>query len=322
MFSIDYGPPTLQRDFAAWRETFLSIAIRCNPQHAGTDFVGWAHTSNGFGFQATDVGFNLLERTERTQRDARVDGIDDFRALILVAGSATVSQNEHIVQMAAGDVILNDTTRPMITHYEGPARWFGLHLPRQMLVSHLGFEPIGGQRAQGVPLAGRLLHEMALSGLQGEDSLSLPADAYLQLAVYDLVGALFAQEAWPSLRPTDKLFNRLCRIIDSNFTDPDFGPPELAAEARISLRYVHKLFSERGTACSNYLYTCRLDHAARLLRRRASLRTGQRLCEIANACGFRNQAHFARKFHHRFGTTPRGYIAPLTPDSGTLADRD
>jgi AraC family transcriptional regulator, positive regulator of tynA and feaB len=44
--------------------------------------------------------------------------------------------------------------------------------------------------------------------------------------------------------------------------------------------------------------------AARLLHRRALLGTGQPLREIAYACGFRDYAHFARKFRHRFGYPP------------------
>jgi AraC-like DNA-binding protein len=32
--------------------------------------------------------------------------------------------------------------------------------------------------------------------------------------------------------------------------------------------------------------------------------TGQPLSEIAYACGFRDYAHFARKFRHRFGNPP------------------
>jgi AraC family transcriptional regulator, positive regulator of tynA and feaB len=312
MFSHDYCLPTLQRDFEAWRETFRSVVARYNPPCPGSsDFVGWARAIDGFGFQASDVGCSLIGRTERTQHDARIDGIDDFCALILITGSSTVSQNDHVVQIAAGDVILHDMARPFVSHAEEHGHWFGLQLPRQVLISHLGFEPIGGRGAQGGPRAGRLLHEVALSALHGEDVSSSPTDTYLELAVYDLLGALFPQQAGPLLWPTDKLFNRLRRIIDNNFTDPYFGPQELAAEAGISLRYVHKLFGERGKACSAFIYARRLDHAVQLLRRRLSLGTRQPLSEIAYACGFHDQAHFTRKFRRRFGSTPGNYSASV-----------
>jgi AraC-like DNA-binding protein len=70
------------------------------------------------------------------------------------------------------------------------------------------------------------------------------------------------------------------------------------------LRYVQKLFTARGSTCSEFIYSLRLDHAAHLLHRRASLGTRQPLSEIAYACGFSDYTHFARKFRHRFGYAP------------------
>ena len=127
----------------------------------------------------------------------------------------------------------------------------------------------------------------------------------MQLEVYDFLGALFASsEPWPISRHTDKLFTRIRGVIKDRFADPDFGPGEVAAEAGISLRYVQKLFTGRGSACSEFIYSLRLDHAARLLQRRALLGTSQPLSEIAYACGFRDYTHFARKFRQQFGHPP------------------
>jgi AraC family transcriptional regulator, positive regulator of tynA and feaB len=101
-----------------------------------------------------------------------------------------------------------------------------------------------------------------------------------------------------------KLLRRIRGVIKDRFADPDFGPCDVAAEAGISLRYVQKLFTERGSTCSEFIYSLRLDHAAHLLHRRTSLGTSQPLSDIAYACGFRDYTHFARKFRHRFGHAP------------------
>jgi AraC-like DNA-binding protein len=130
----------------------------------------------------------------------------------------------------------------------------------------------------------------------------------MQFAAYDLIGALFSpSDPLPVTRPTDKLFARICGMIRSGFSDPDFGPAEVAAAAGISLRYLQKLFTERGSTCNQFIYSLRLDHAAHLLRRRASLDSGQPLSEIAYGCGFRDYGHFARKFRRRIGCAPGAY---------------
>ena len=105
---------------------------------------------------------------------------------------------------------------------------------------------------------------------------------------------------------------RVSSIIKDGFADPDFCPDEAATRAGISLRYLQKLFTQRGSTCSEFIYSFRLDQAARLRHRRAELAEHQHLSQIAYACGFRGYAHFARKFRHRFGhapgARPAGYI--------------
>jgi AraC family transcriptional regulator, positive regulator of tynA and feaB len=94
--------------------------------------------------------------------------------------------------------------------------------------------------------------------------------------------------------------------IKDRFADPNISPSEVAAEMGISLRYLQSLFTDRGSTCSHYISSLRLDHAAHLIERRTSMKTGQPLAEIAYACGFRDYTHFARGFRRRFGTTPGG----------------
>jgi AraC-like DNA-binding protein len=225
-----------------------------------------------------------------------------------------------------GDVALVDAARP-VTYFanNGSEPWntVTLNLPRESLVSHLGFDPPGGICRRGVTTAGRLLFELIRNTDKAEGSAFSPADSYMQLAVYDLVGALFApSDPWPVSRYADKLFARIRGVIKDRFADPDFGPSEVAAEAGISLRYLQKLFTERGSTCSEFVYSLRLDHAARLLHRRALLNTSQPLSEIAYTCGFSDYTHFARKFRRRFGHPPGAHRRPgrdRTAESASLA---
>jgi AraC family transcriptional activator of tynA and feaB len=81
----------------------------------------------------------------------------------------------------------------------------------------------------------------------------------MRLAVYDLVGALFAPaDPWPVSRHAEKLFRRIHRLIRDRLADLDFGP----AEVGISLRYVQKLFTERGSTCSEFIYSLRQAEVA------------------------------------------------------------
>jgi AraC family transcriptional regulator, positive regulator of tynA and feaB len=307
---------TSQLDFEGWR-AFLRAS--CGNQPEVTDpsaFAGWVRPLSVCGLAAAalkiecgsaamDSGRNAY-RSKRTQRDARFAGADYYYAVFQITGRSVLTQNEEVAQLAVGDVALLDAAQPAAC-FADYSQWLRLQLPRGSLVSHLGREPQGGAYARGGAPAARLLFDLVRSAAKGDGPASCAADSYMQLAVYDLLGALLApSDPSHASRHADRLFARIRGVVKGGFADPDFSPREVAAEAGISLRYLQKLFTARGSTCSEFIYSLRLDHAAHLLHRRASLGTSQPLSEIAFACGFRDYTHFARRFRHRFGYSPGG----------------
>jgi AraC family transcriptional activator of tynA and feaB len=299
------GEPEL--DYETWRVVLRSLSGRYNPEGIEPSvFAGWVRPVSVCGFTALDIGANA-QRIERTGRDVRLDGMEQYSAVFQVAGRSAISQNDQVASLAFGDVALIDASRPWTyLSSDGNTQWncLSIQLPRQSLVSHLGFEPQGGICRRGT-LAGRLLLDIIRNADNGERIACAAADSYMQLAIYDLVGALFApSDPWSVSRHADKLFTRIRGVIKDRFADPDFGPSEAAAEAGISLRYLQKLFTARNSTCSDFIYSLRLDHAARLLHRRALLNTSQPISEVAYDSGFSDYTHFARKFRRRFGHPP------------------
>jgi AraC family transcriptional activator of tynA and feaB len=297
---------TEQMDYEAWSALLRSLCGRHNLLDVDPNsFSGWLRTLRVCGFTAVDIGCNA-HRFERTHQDVRLDNWDHYKAVFQIAGHSTIYQNDQCVRLAVGDVALVDAARPMTCISEGArVQRFALHLPRRSLVSHLGFEPRGGVYSRGGAPAARLLYEVVHDALKGIEPACPPVDSYMQLAVYNLLGALFAPpDPPPPSRHAHKLFMRIRALINDRAADPDFGPPEAASEAGISLRYLQKLFTQRGATCSEFIYSLRLNHAARLLDRRQLLNTREPISAIAYACGFRDYTHFARKFRHRFGYAP------------------
>jgi AraC family transcriptional regulator, positive regulator of tynA and feaB len=319
------GAPRL--DFEAWT-AFLRTSCGNQPDVVDRNaFSGWVRPISVCGLDAAqlkiecgspamDLGGDAY-KSERTQRDARAVGADYYYAVFQVAGRSVMTQNDEAVELAVGDVALLDAARPAAC-LAGDSHWLRLQLPRHSLLSHLGCEPRGGLHARGETPAAHLLFDLARNADNDDGSAVSPGDSYMQLAVYDLLGALFAPpDPLGVTRHADRLFARIRDIIKDGFADPDFGPREVAAETGISLRYLQKLFTARGSTCSEFIYSLRLDHAARLLHRRASLVTSQPLSEIAYACGFRDYTHFARRFRHRFGYPPGDRAGAETVRAGT-----
>jgi AraC-like DNA-binding protein len=302
---------TPELNYEQWREVLRPNWGLYTPDDPKA-FSGRVRSRRICGFNASDIS-NNIRRCERTQRDVRLDGVDHCYAVFQIAGRSTIIQNDHASILAVGDAALIDSARPVMYVNDGHGQWLSLQLPRQPLLSHLGFEPQGGFPGYPGTRAVRLLYQLILDTAEDENSMSAPAGNYMQFAVYDLLGALFApSNPMPASLYTDKLFTRVCNIIKDRFADPDFGPCEVAAEAGISPRSLQKLFTARNSTCSHFICSLRLDYAARLLQRRKLLGTGQPLGEIGHACGFRDYTNFARKFRHRFGHSPAAHAGDHT----------
>ncbi|MGX9428795.1 helix-turn-helix domain-containing protein [Bradyrhizobium sp. LeoA1S1] len=277
-------------------------------------FAGRVRSRSIFGFNASEISNNIrhrerTHRCERTQRDIRLDGVDHCYAVFQVDGRSTIIQNDQAVELAVGDVAFIDSSRPVTYINDGHEEWLSLQLPRQFLISALGFEPRGGIRGHSGTRASRLLYQLVLDAVDDEQPMPTSAANHMQLAVYDLLGAVFAPAApAPGFLHSDRLFKRICDVIKDRFADPDVGPCEIAAEVGISLRYLQKLFTNRGRTCSGFIQSVRLDQAARAIKRGGSTKSGQPLSAIAYACGYRDYTNFARAFRQRFGHAPSVHV--------------
>jgi AraC family transcriptional regulator, positive regulator of tynA and feaB len=300
------GAEPVAMEYEAWRVLLRSVCGRYSPEGVEPDaFAGWVRPLSVCGFPAVDVGCNA-RRVERTGRDTRLDGMEHYYALVQLAGRSTMIQNGRVVELAAGTVALVDSRRPVSYLCENRGgRWLALHLPRQSLISHLGLEPEGGSFRRGQVMACRLFVRMIQDAIDECDPDCASAEPYMQLAIYDLLGALFATPDLPPVSShSDRLFKRICDIVKDRFTDPHLSPADVATEAGISLRYLQKLFTARNISCTHFIHSVRLDHAARLLHRRALLDTRQPISQLAYASGFNDYTHFARQFRRRFGHPP------------------
>ncbi len=303
------SPSALSYD--EWREKLQLLGARYHAdgidRHA---FAGWLCARSICELQAVELSCNA-PRLSRTLQDTRLDGANYYYLLFQRAGQILIDHNGLRTVLNSGEIALIDASRPVTYAPDGQGPWLSLHLPRKSLASYLGFEPEGGQCRNGEALPARLLRELVSEAARNDqtvtgDTKSNPVGIYMNLVVFDLVGALFSNPSSVSISPyTDKLFRRASDIVRSRFCDPDFGPGNVAAEMGISLRYLQTLFAARGTTCGYFIHSSRLDYAASLLRRRAQMKSASPLSEVAYACGFRDYVYFSRMFRRRFGNPPR-----------------
>lgn len=148
-----------------------------------------------------------------------------------------------------------------------------------------------------------------------ESAKQLPADtdpavlSSIGMHLTDLVALALgptreaAEEAEKGGLKTARL-DAVLRAIDANYTDPEFSVADVAAQLKLSVRYVQDILHETGIGFSDRVTELRLTEACELLRR-AHI-TKRKVSDIAFSCGFNNLSYFHRAFRRRFGMTPAG----------------
>src|SRR6202789_2375704 len=111
------------------------------------------------------------------------------------------------------------------------------------------------------------------------------------------------------LREPDAMFNRVGPeamyvraqfFIRGHLRDPDLSIDQISAALNCTKRYLHMLFSDRGTTISDYIRHARLQHC----RQELEPHSGKTLTDVAFSWGFSSSSHFSRVFRKYFGVVP------------------
>jgi AraC-like DNA-binding protein len=149
-----------------------------------------------------------------------------------------------------------------------------------------------------------------LSGMFGElwrGLDELPSDyhaAAMSMAKDAISRALRATSRLREHRSGLTLFDRVVNYIEHAFDDPELSPVSVAAALRISVRYLHLLFAQRGHTTAGWIRERRLTYCREAL---ANGDSGLSVTDVALQAGFTDPSHFSRVFRHRFGMAPNQY---------------
>jgi AraC family transcriptional regulator, positive regulator of tynA and feaB len=290
----------------AWQWNAQQICGDCRVQLPKSTFHGAIEIRQVGGLRVTRFSSSPLSFWKWPPETATPDN----RCCIVItqlAGIRRYVQNGTSVLLHPGDTTLIDSGRPWSSSCGTDCARLYLRVPRWMMENRLRLREIPitqrvcGNRGLGAMLSrlSQSLYEHA-EHLQEEDGAAA-LDTYFQILSACLGRAENSEQHAPQLQ------SRIQKFIDGHLSDPELGPVEVAAAADISVRHLHRLFSNLGCTLGDCirarrLEQCRDDLANPRLRHRS-------ITEIAFAWGFSDSAHFSRSFRGQFGISPRAFRA-------------
>ncbi len=160
---------------------------------------------------------------------------------------------------------------------------------------------------------GALAADFAARLIAGAGTFSAPTRTRLGLILLDLLSTALSSyfDLSDALTADDRHRVRLAQIdgyIWRNLGDPELSPPVIAAANHISLRYLHRIFSEQhGRTIAAFIREARLQRCRRDLAE--PLLASWSIERIARRWGFTDLASFSRTFKQALGISPSTYRA-------------
>jgi AraC-like DNA-binding protein len=285
----------------AVRQAFVPVSLT---RHRDGPFAS-AVTARTVGPLAVSTISSQAQSVERSAEQARRgDGGVYFLNLPLTEGSSA-SQAGRTARLSSGDFVLVDSSRPFQLDFKREFRQISVAVPHDCLSPLLAAPSeatalrVPGDRGVGAVVAA------ALRGLAASNS---PIDHRTARALTDHVAGLIALavgNAQPRVRSRGRalLLQAALDEIERSLGDHALAPVVVADRIGVSVRYLHRLFEDRGRSFSRSVLDRRLERCERDLTDPA--RAHWTVADIAGRHGLGDPSYVARAFKARYGVSPR-----------------
>ena len=273
------------------------------PMGGHESFCGRIGLHRTSGLEVADLDIDPCRIVKRRQALAHSE--DRYVFLILQrAGQARLYQNGRMAHLRPGDCALIDSRRESEFILAGGIQQLSYHLPWERLRDGLG-----RLRAERLPFAttfpgatpeGRQLKRYLIELVTQPPGAEAAEEAVMGLLA--TLAEFVADEGGAPPERADRLLAAVDAYLEAHLHDPDLDVARMARENNLSRRSLYRLFALRHTSPLGWLWRLRLERAREML-------TNPRFAawsvtDIALACGFRDHAHFTRRFKERYGQPP------------------
>jgi len=228
----------------------------------------------------------------------------------VLSGWLMSEQDGRATRLSAGEGAFCDARWPYRLHSDQPFTIACLQVPRHVVGNRIGdVQRLAAmnlcQRSELGPLVFAYLSRL----IERAPMLNGATGTKVCQNFTDLLVSMLGEMAEANPLPLSEYRNltlmRVKDVVERNLGNHRLGPDFVAAELKLSPRYINNLLDAEDTSLSRYIWQRRLERSAEQLRDQ-SLR-GRTISVIALNNGFNDLSHFSKAFRERFGLSPRDY---------------
>jgi AraC family transcriptional activator of tynA and feaB len=272
-------------------------------------------------FEATFSGVRLahlnLSRIDASAHTASRSSVgiarNESESLVfnfVLSGWLTSEQDGRATRLGVGEGAFSDARRPYRLHSDQPFTIACLQVPRHVVDSRIGdvhrLSAINlCQRSELGPLVFAYLSRLMERAPMLNGATGIKVSQNFTDLLISMLGELAEANPLPLSEYRNLALMRVKDVVERNLADHRLGPDMVAAELKLSPRYINSLLEAEDTSLSRYIWQRRLERSAEQLRD-PGLR-GRTISVVALNNGFNDLSHFSKAFRERFGLSPRDY---------------
>ena len=266
-----------------------------------------------------DLGFVMIDSSPAEARSSAVEagpwaasGSDYLMMTVADYGSSTLSQNGWSANLAPGDMVIRDLSKPWLSQTSEDMGLVLIKIPFAVAARyHADPERLVGHR---LPAADPRVAFASAVIRASKTALQSTPDASWADHLSDVLAGVFrlichddfGEDAAALANSGMSIRRAATTFISRHLCDPELTVAGVADALGVTPRHLQRAFLDAGISPRQFILDERLGEAARLL-----LRAGEkgRVLEIALSVGFNDASHFSKAFAAKFGCPPRAFRA-------------
>lgn len=304
--------PTLKR----WPEMLKTFQSTVNRDYyEGETFIEMPVAGNDVVLARAEVGpltitrYRSQARTDsyRSSQHIRRNRSDVHSIWFVVHGAIQLTQNGRETVLDTKDFAITSAMAPFrMRALPGPDGYFESYLirvPSHVLAEYI--ENADNICALAFPRTGAAHLSLTIFTSLFEQMDGVPRDLCDRVTqdALSAIGTVVAAEREP--KPEALVDQRLRAVLDHihcHMSDANLSAAHVAAACRMSVRYLHHLFTHHDHTFQEHVRHVRLKRARELLESEKA--RSMLIAEIGYLVGFQSDAHFSRSFRAKFGLSP------------------
>lgn len=229
-----------------------------------------------------------------------------IKVMLQVQGNTSVIQNGKTVELGPGHWVSYDAGSPYEVINHSDFEQITLMVPRESLSARrdVKMAPLFQAHPSEHGL-GKVFWEFLKSVVKESNGIGMQCERSVASAVECMLMQLLSNVSLPSATAaTVDIKEAIMGHINDNLHDPELSLESIARALGTTKRTLHRAYEAEDESISDRVWRMRIQRCQQVLDHAA---TDWSVTELAFAHGFKDAAHFSRRFKQLTGMSPRSY---------------